>query len=142
MENTSTTETISLNHQCYINEGQLQTTLYDKRGTCNFSVVGFQCKNSAILSKMFFNHYCRNTRICGATSSEGQFIKSYRIFLHRLLRQVGNRLGIKFILIKIMNCHMVLFEIPATITVTCYSSVCALVCVFIYNVNVISIDIV
>ena len=40
-------------HLC-INEGQIQTSLYDKRNSYNFNVVRFPFKSSTISSKMFF----------------------------------------------------------------------------------------
>lgn len=37
------------------------------------------------------------------------FLK-HTIFLHTILRQAANPLGIKLVLIKILNCHILLFE--------------------------------
>ena len=53
-ENTSHTETVFLNLHLCINEGQIQTSLYDKRSSYNFSIVRFPYKSSTIPSKMFF----------------------------------------------------------------------------------------
>ena len=43
-ENTSCTETTFLDPHLCINEGHIQTSLYDKRNSCNFNVVRFPYK--------------------------------------------------------------------------------------------------
>ena len=53
-ENTSHTEPTFLDLRLCINEGQIQTSLYDKRNSYNFKVVRFPYKSSNIPSKMFF----------------------------------------------------------------------------------------
>ena len=53
-ENTSATETTFLDLHLYINEGQIQPSLYDKRDSYNFNVVRFPYKSSTIPSKMLF----------------------------------------------------------------------------------------
>ena len=53
-ENTSHTETTFLDLHLCINEGQIQTTLYDKRNSYNSNVLRFPYKSSNIPSKMFF----------------------------------------------------------------------------------------
>ena len=53
-ENTSYTATTFLDLHLCINEGQIQTSLYDKRNSYNFNVVRFPYKSSTIPSKMFF----------------------------------------------------------------------------------------
>ena len=40
-------------HLC-INKGQIQTSLHDKRNSCNFNVVRFPYKSSTIPAKKFF----------------------------------------------------------------------------------------
>ena len=52
-ENTSHTETNFLDFHLCINDGQIQTSLYDKRNSYNFDVVRFPYKCSTIPSKMF-----------------------------------------------------------------------------------------
>ena len=52
-ENTSHTETFLDPHLC-MNEGQIQTFLFDKRNSYNFNVVRFPYKSSTMPSKMFF----------------------------------------------------------------------------------------
>ena len=53
-ENTSYTATTFLDLHLCINEGQIQTSLYDKRNSYNFNVVRFPYKSSTMPSKMFF----------------------------------------------------------------------------------------
>ena len=53
-EKTSHTETAFLDFHLYINERQIDTSLYDKRNSYNFNVVRFPYKSSTIPSKMFF----------------------------------------------------------------------------------------
>ena len=55
----------------------------------------FPYKSSTILSKMFFaTTSAEILRICGATSSVAQFIKTSKDFLHRMLRQGADPLGV------------------------------------------------
>ena len=84
-ENNSHTETTFQDLHLCINDGQIQTSLYDKRNSYNFNVVGFPYKSSTIPSKMFFATVSAEIlRICGATSSVAQFIKTSKDFLHRI----------------------------------------------------------
>ena len=96
-ENTSHTETTFLDLHLCINEGQIQTSLYDKRNSYKFNVVRFPYKSSTIPSKMFFATIrAEILQICRATSSSVvQFIKRSKVFLHRMLRQVADPLGVK-----------------------------------------------
>ena len=87
-EKTSHTETTFLDFYLCINEGQIQTSLCDKRNSYNFNVVRFPYKSSTIQSKMFFvNISAEILQICQATSSVVQFIKTSKMFLHRMLKQ-------------------------------------------------------
>ena len=45
----------------------------------------------------------------GATSSMVQFIKTSKVFLHRMLRQGADPLGIKKVLVKVINRHVLQF---------------------------------
>ena len=45
-----------------------------------------------------------------ATSSVVQFIKTSKVFLHRMLRQGGGPLGVKKVLVKMTNPHVLQFE--------------------------------
>ena len=49
-------------------------------------------------------------RICRATSSVIQFIKTSQVFLHRMLRQKADPLGVKEVLVKMINNHALQFE--------------------------------
>ena len=92
-------------HLC-INEGKVQKSLYGKRSSYNFNVVKFPYKSSTIPSKMFFATISAEIlRICWATSSVVQFIKTSKVFLHGMLRQEAVPLGVKKVLVKMINCH-------------------------------------
>ena len=52
-ESTSYTETTFLDLHLCLNEGQIQTSFYDKKNSYNFNVVRFPHKSSTIPSKMF-----------------------------------------------------------------------------------------
>ena len=102
-ENTSHTETTFLDLHLCINEGQIQTTLYDKRNSYNSNVLRFPYKSSNIPSKMFFATISAEIlRICWANSSVVQFIKTSKVFFHRMLRQGADPLGVKKVLVKII----------------------------------------
>ena len=110
-ENTSYTETTFLDPHLCLNEGQIQTSFYDKRYSYNFNVVRFPHKSSTIPSKMFFATISAEIRrICLATSSVVQFIKTSNVLLHRMLRQGGDPLGVKKVLVKMTNRHELQFE--------------------------------
>ena len=79
-KNTSHTETTFLDLHLCINKSQIQTSLYDKRNSYNFSVVRFPYKSSTIPSKMFFETTSAEIlRICRATSTVIQFIKTSKV---------------------------------------------------------------
>ena len=44
-------------------------------------------------------------RICGATSSVVQFIKTSKVFLHQILRQGADPLSVEKVLVKMINRH-------------------------------------
>ena len=48
-------------------------------------------------------------RICRATSSVVQFIKTSKVFLHRMLRQGVDPLDVKKVLVKMINRHVLQF---------------------------------
>ena len=97
-------------HLC-INKGQIQTSLFDKRKSYNFNAVRFACKSSNIPSKMFFATISAEIlRICRTTSSVAQFIKTSKVFLHRMLRQGADPLNVEKILVKMINRHALQFE--------------------------------
>ena len=110
-ENTSHTETSFLDPHLCTNEGKIQTSSYDKRNSYNFNVVRFPYKSSTMSSKRFFATInAEILRICRATSSVVQFIKTSKAFLHRMLRQGTNPLGVKKVLVKMINRHALQFE--------------------------------
>ena len=77
-KNTSHTETTFLVLHFCIDEGQIQTSLFDKRSSYHFNVVRFPYKSSTIPSKVFFATISAEIlRICRTISSVGQFIKSF-----------------------------------------------------------------
>ena len=49
-------------------------------------------------------------RICRATSSVVQFIRTSKAFLHRMLSQGADPLGFKKVLVKMINSHALQFE--------------------------------
>ena len=49
-------------------------------------------------------------RICRATSSVVQFIETSKVFLHRMLRQGADHVGVKKVLVKMINRHVLQFE--------------------------------
>ena len=110
-ENTSHTETTFLDLHLCINEGQIQTSLSDKKNSYNFVVVRFPHKSSTIPLKMLFATISAETlQICLATSSVVQFIKTSKAFLHQMLRQGADPLGVKKVLVKMINCHALQFK--------------------------------
>ena len=101
-ENTSYSETAFLDLHLFINEGQIEASLYDKRNSYNFSVVRFPCKCSTIPSEMFFaTNSSEILRICRATSSVVLFV---------ILKQGANPLGVKKVVVKMINRHVLQFE--------------------------------
>ena len=68
-------------------------------------------KSSTIPSKVFIATISYETlRICRATSSIVQFIKTSKVFLHRMLRQRADPLGVEKVLVKMINRHALQFE--------------------------------
>ena len=49
-------------------------------------------------------------RICRATSSVVQFNKTSKVFLYPMLQQRADPLGVKKVLAKMINCHVLQFE--------------------------------
>ena len=77
-ENFSHTCTTFLELHLYINKGQIQTSLFDKRNSYNFNAVTLSFKSIIILSKVFF----ATTSAC---PSVVQYIKIFKVFLHEML---------------------------------------------------------
>ena len=71
----------------------------------------FPYKDSTIPSKIFFATISAEIlRIYQATSSVAQFIRTSKDFLHRMLRQGADPLGVKKVLVKMINRHAIQFE--------------------------------
>ena len=69
------------------------------------------CKSSIIPSKTFFATIgAEILQICRATFSVVQFIKTFTVFLHQMLRQGADPLGAKKILVKMINRRVLEFE--------------------------------
>ena len=110
-ENTSHRETTFLDLHLCVNQGQTQTSLYDKKNSYNFNVVRFPNKSINIPSKMFFATISSEILgICRATSSVAQLTKTSKIFLHQMFRQGTDSLGVKKVLVKMINRHALQFE--------------------------------
>ena len=99
-ENTSYTEPAFLGLHLYINEFQIQTSLYDERKSCNFNVIRFSYKSSTVF---FATISAEILPICRATCPAVQFIKTSMVFLNRTLRQRVDPLGVKKVLVKMCN---------------------------------------
>ena len=70
----------------------------------------FPNKSSTVPLKMFFpTTGAEILRICLATSSVVQFIKTSKVLLHRMLRQGPDPSGVKKVLVMI-NRHVLQFE--------------------------------
>ena len=110
-ENTSHRETTFLDLHLCVNQGQIQTSLYDKKNSYNFNVVRFPNKSINIPSKIFFATISSEILgICRATSSVAQLTKTSKIFLHQMFRQGTDSLGVKKVLVKMINRHALQFE--------------------------------
>ena len=73
--------------------------------------MGFPYKSSTIPSKLFSaTSSVEILRICRATFSVVQFIKTPKVFVDRMLRQRADPLGVKKVLVKMMNRHVLQFE--------------------------------
>ena len=109
--NTLHTDITFLDLHLFINEGQIETSLYDKRNSYNVNVVRFAYKGSTTPSEIIFATVSAGIfRICWATSSVVQFIKTSKVFLHQMLKQGADLLGIEKVLVKMMNHHVLQFE--------------------------------
>ena len=100
-ENTSHIETNFLDLHFCINRGQIQTSLCDKKNSYNLSIVRFLYESNTIPSKMFFGAISAEIlRIFRTTSSLAQFNKTSKVFLHQMLRQGADPLGVKKVYIS------------------------------------------
>ena len=110
-ENTSQAETTFLDLHLCRNEGQTQTSLYDKMNSCNVNVLRFPYKGSTVPWEMVFATINSEILwICQATSLVVQIIKTSKVFLHQFLRQVADPLGVERVLVKMIDRHVFQFE--------------------------------
>ena len=94
-----------------ISDGQIETTLYDKRDAFNFHIVRLPYKDSTIPSKMFFSTISAEIlRICRANTCKESFIKTSQALIRRMIKQGADSFGIKRILTKMMNRHTADFK--------------------------------
>ena len=71
----------------------------------------FPFKSSTIPSNVSFATISIEIlRICRTTSSVVQFIKTSKVSLNQMLRQGSDPLGVKKVLVKMINRHVLLFE--------------------------------
>ena len=105
-ENTS--HTLDL-HLC-INEGQIQTSLYDKRNYYNLNIVRFPYKCTTIPSKKFFATSSQKYFVSLNQLVVVQFVKTSTVFPHQMLRQGADPLGGKKVLVKMVNRHILQYE--------------------------------
>ena len=59
---------------------------------------------------LFANTSAEILRICRTTFSAVQFMKTSKVFLHRMLKQEADPLGVKKVLVKMINSHALQFE--------------------------------
>ena len=110
----------------------------------------FPYKSSTIPSKVFFATIGTDIlRICRAASSVAQFIRISKVFLHVMLRQGADLLGVKKILIKIFNRHALecekyntnnrdlIWQLLIYLLMLFYLNVC----MYTYNLFVICVDV-
>ena len=105
-ENTSSSEATFLDLHLLIVDGQIKTTLYDKRDAFGFDIVRFPYKDSTIPSKMFFSTVSAEVlRICRANTCKNSFIETSKRFIQRMIKQGASSLGIRRVLTKMINRH-------------------------------------
>ena len=110
-ENISHTETTFPDLHLCINEGQIQTSSYDKRNSYNFNVVRFPYKSGTIPSKIFLATIsAKILQVCRAISSVVQFINRSKAFLHGMFKHVAHPLVVKKLLVQMNNHYVLQFE--------------------------------
>lgn len=94
-----------------INEGVIDTKLFDKRDAFNFSVVRMPYKCSNIPCKMFYSTIgAEILRICRATSHYNFFLLSARNLIDRMRKQGADTQGIQRVITKMIGRHLKPFE--------------------------------
>ena len=80
-------------------------------------------------------------RICQATSFVVQFIKTSKVFLHRMLRQGEDPLDVKKVLNKMINHHALQFGKYNTSNRDLIQQLNLLILLHIYNLYLICVDV-
>ena len=94
-----------------VNEGVIDTKLFDKRDAFNFSVVRMPYKCSNIPRKMFYSTIgAEILRICRATSHYNFFLISARSLIDRMRKQGADTEGIQRVITKMIGRHLKPFE--------------------------------
>ena len=94
-----------------IQEGIINTKLFDKRDAFNFSVVRMPFKCSNIPNKMFYSTIGAEVlRICRTTSHYNFFLVSARSLIVRMRNQGADTQGLQRVLNKMLNRHWKPFE--------------------------------
>ena len=94
-----------------VNEGVIDTKLFDKRDAFNFSVVRMPYRCSNIPKKMFYSTIgAEILRICRATSHYNFFLISARNLIDRMRKQGADTQGIQRVITKMIGRHLKPFE--------------------------------
>ena len=110
-ENLTEDQATFLDLNLTINNGIINTKLYDKRDTYNFSIVRLPFKSSNLPSKMFFSTISAEIlRICRATSTYEEFLALCHNLISRMLNQGADKNGTKKILQKMIARHQNEFD--------------------------------
>ena len=111
VENEDTLAASFLDLALAVNEGVIDTKLFDKRDAFNFSVVRMPFKCSNIPNKMFYSTIGAEVlRICRATSHYNFFLVSARNLITRMRNQGADTHGLQRVLTKMLNRHWKPFE--------------------------------
>ena len=112
-----------------------------KSNSYNFNVMRYPYKNRTLPWKVFFATISTEILgICRATSSVVQVIKTSKVFLHQMLLQGTFLLGVKKVLVKMVNRHVLQFDkyntknrdlIQHLFNITCWCCFC-LMCICMY----------
>ena len=111
VENEDTLAASFLDLALAVNEGVIDTKLFDKRDAFNFSVVRMPFKCSNIPNKMFYSTIGAEVlRICRTTSHYNFFLVSARNLITRMRNQGADTHGLQRVLTKMLNRHWKPFE--------------------------------
>ena len=105
-ENKNNSTATFLDLDISIKEGKFETKLFDKRDGFKFSIVRLPFKHSNIPSKMFYSSITAEIlRICRATSTYFDFLKTTQNFLKRMKNQGAQEDSLKKVLYKLIFRH-------------------------------------